>query len=81
MWKDPLAGEPFKLTVGSPAGAAPEHKHKVLKGLTGCWRRKVVAIFTKSHTGSAGVTASGFDILKLLNQGAEKLAGLQFVLV
>lgn len=40
-----------------------------------------MAIFTKAHTGSAGVAASGFDILKLLNQGAEKLARLQFVLV
>ncbi len=28
MGKDPLAGEPFKLTVGSPVPvAAPEHTH------------------------------------------------------
>lgn len=31
VWKEPLAGEPFKLTVGSPAGAAPEHKQKHCK--------------------------------------------------
>lgn len=33
VWKDPLAGEPFKLTVGSAVGAAPEHKHKRYQAL------------------------------------------------
>lgn len=37
-------------------------------------------MFIKAPTGSAGVAAFGGDVLKLLNQGAEKLAGFKFVL-
>lgn len=83
MGKDLLAGEPFRLTVGSPAAvAAPEHKahnHQsvILPALA------VIYDHIDSEnvqTGSAGVTALGCDIPKLLNQRAQEFAGLQSVL-
>ena len=86
MGKDLLAGEPFRLTVGSPVPvAAPEHTHtQASEWYTPCSCCKYSTYNTgdcgQVLTGSAGVTAFGRDISELLNQGAEEFSGLQSVL-
>lgn len=81
MGKEPLAGEPFKLTMGSPVpAAAPEHrKHTSIRTLYSCYAPAVphnAVDSEKVHTGSARVTAFGCDVSELLNQRAEEFARL-----
>lgn len=81
MGKDPLAGEPFKLTVGSPVPvAAPEDTRNSTVLALAVQIHLMTLETEKILTGSAGVTSFGCDISKLLDQRAEKFARLQLVL-